>query len=303
MIVNQASLYAIERNLRATFNNAFEMAETFWMDVATRVPSATKIEDYGWLERFPKLERWIGDKNIQSLEAHGYNLENERFASTIEVDRDDIEDDRLGIYRPQAEQAGWSAARWPDELVAEAWNGMFKLPCHDGKPFVATDHPVGDTSVSNHSTVALDASTQAKAIASLGLARRSMRKFRDRQQRPLGVRGTLLCVPPALEEVATLLCEAPKLDDDKPNPYRGTATCEVIDYADSDTAWALLDVSRPVKPFVFQERKAPVMVMQTDPQSDAVFERGKFRFGAEARGAAGFSLWQLCFGSTGTGKV
>jgi len=150
MIVNQASLYAIERNLRATFNNAFEQAETFWMDVATRVPSATKIEDYGWLERFPKLERWIGDKNIQSLEAYGYNLENERFASTIEVDRDDIEDDsatalphldRLAVLHTEMFQ-GCRAQRHPRKLRVP---GRLERPRTTHESISRVDGHRGDT--------------------------------------------------------------------------------------------------------------------------------------------------------------
>jgi len=35
--------------------------------------------------------------------------------------------------------------------------------------------------------------------------------------------------------------------------------------------------------------------------SDNVFMRKKYRYGAEARGVAGFGLWQQAVGSTGTG--
>jgi phage major head subunit gpT-like protein len=57
----------------------------------------------------------------------------------------------------------------------------------------------------------------------------------------------------------------------------------------------------PVKPFVYQERKAPNFVEQTDAQTDNVFMRKKFRFGAEARAAGGYAFWQMSFGSTGAG--
>ncbi|MDW2865859.1 Mu-like prophage major head subunit gpT family protein, partial [Acinetobacter baumannii] len=42
-------------------------------------------------------------------------------------------------------------------------------------------------------------------------------------------------------------------------------------------------------------------VKQTDTSSDSVFMRKKFKFGSEARGAAGYGLWQMAVGSTGTG--
>lgn len=34
--------------------------------------------------------------------------------------------------------------------------------------------------------------------------------------------------------------------------------------------------------------------------SDNVFMRKKYRYGVEARGVAGFGLWQMAVGSTGT---
>lgn len=68
----------------------------------------------------------------------------------------------------------------------------------------------------------------------------------------------------------------------------------------SDSAWFLLDTTKPVKPFIYQERKAPVIVEQTGLESDEVFMRGKFKFGAEARAAGGYGFWQLAYGSDGS---
>ncbi|ECF3845340.1 head protein, partial [Salmonella enterica subsp. enterica serovar Glostrup] len=55
--------------------------------------------------------------------------------------------------------------------------------------------------------------------------------------------------------------------------------------------------------FIYQERKAPNLVEQTDPEADDVFMRRKYKFGAEARAAGGYGFWQLAFGSTGEEAV
>ena len=60
------------------------------------------------------------------------------------------------------------------------------------------------------------------------------------------------------------------------------------------------DTTKPVKPFIYQERKKPDFVQQTDPQADDVFMRRKFKFGAEARAAGGYGFWQLAYGSDGS---
>ena len=53
------------------------------------------------------------------------------------------------------------------------------------------------------------------------------------------------------------------------------------------------------KPLIYQERKKPVFVEQTDYNADNVFMRKKFIFGAEARANGGYGFWQMAYGSTG----
>ncbi|MDR0453653.1 MAG: Mu-like prophage major head subunit gpT family protein [Deferribacteraceae bacterium] len=62
-------------------------------------------------------------------------------------------------------------------------------------------------------------------------------------------------------------------------------------------AWYLLDTSRAIKPFIYQDRKKPEFVSQTKMDSPDVFMRSEYKYGVEARGNAGFGLWQLAFAS------
>lgn len=300
MIVNASAINAIFVNLKATFNKAFDAAPSTWAKIAMRVPSTGVQNDYAWLENFPKMRRWVGDKVIKNLKAGKYTLKNEDFEATIAVARNDIEDDILGIYAPQAQNAGFSAKQWPDELIFDIVNGGFSTECFDGQYFFDTDHPVNGQSVSNKGTKALSVATLAAAQASYGAARTAMRKFLDEEGRPLNITPNVLLVPPALEDTARALLTNERLEDGKPNPYRGTAELVVDARLTSDTAWFLLDTTKPVKPFIFQERKAPVFVQQTKMDSDDVFKRGVFNFGVESRGAAGYGFWQLAYGSDGT---
>lgn len=302
MIVNASTLSAVFVNLKTTFNKAFEAAPSFWDKVAMLVPSSAAQNDYKWLSNFPRMRKWIGEKSVKALSAFGYSVVNDDWEATVEVDRNHIEDDQLGIYAPQAEMAGFSAKQLPDEIVADLVNGVFTNPCYDGQYMCDDDHVVAGASVSNKGTVALSASTQALAIASLGAARTAMKKFKDDEGRPLNITPNILLVPPALEDIANILANNEKLDDGKPNPYKGTITVVCDARLTSDTAWFLLDTTKPVRPFIYQERKKPVFVQQIDPQADDVFLRKKFKFGAEARAAGGYGFWQLIYGSTGAGS-
>lgn len=301
LLVNKDTISNVFISLKTTFNNAFAAAPSLWEKVAMKVPSTTGQNDYTWLSAFPRMKKWVGDKVIKNLEAYKYTIVNDDWEATVEVDRNHIEDDTLGIYAPQAQMAGFSAKQLPDEIVFDLVNGGFANLCWDGQYFFDTDHLVGGASVSNKLTVALSAATQAAAIASLGAARTAMEKFKDDEGRPLNVTPDVLLVPPALRDIAMVLANNDRLEDGKPNPYKGTVTVVVSPRLTSDTAWFLLDVSKPVRPFIFQERKAPVFVQQTDAEADDVFNRRKFKFGAEARAAGGYGLWQLALGSTGAG--
>jgi len=301
MLVNQANLTAVFINLKTTFNKAFEVAPSLWEKTTMKVPSGSGQNNYVWLSRFPKMRKWLGDKALKTLEAFKYTIVNDDFEATVEVDRNDIEDDNIGIYAPQAQEAGFSSKQLPDEIDADLKNNAFINECFDGQYFYDTDHSVADESVSNKGTTVLSAASTVLATASYGAARTAVMSFTDDEGRPLGLIPDLLEVPPALEATGRLLVENAKLTDQSPNPYKGTATLLVNPRLTSTTAWFLHVTSRPLKPFVYQERKAPVFVQQTTPDSESVFMRKKFRFGAEARAAGGYGLWQMSYGSTGGG--
>lgn len=63
------------------------------------------------------------------------------------------------------------------------------------------------------------------------------------------------------------------------------------------TPWFLMDLSRAVKPIIFQERQAFEFVAKDRPDDDNVFEKKEFRYGTDGRSNVGYGLWQLAWGS------
>ena len=144
MIVTSATLAAIRTGFNKKFEDAKTKAEPMFGAVATTVPSTTKSNTYGWLGQWPGFREWIGDRVLNSLKEHGYTVTNKDFESTVEVDRNDIEDDNLGVYGPMMEEMGYAAAVFPDELVFPLLKSGFTNICYDGQYFFDTDHPVND---------------------------------------------------------------------------------------------------------------------------------------------------------------
>lgn len=223
MIINQQTITRLGTGFKGNFTRALQSREqnAEWMKLATLVNSTTRTEEYSWLGKFPKLQKWLGDRVVKQLEAQKYSITNEKYEATIEVDRDDIEDDNIGIYAPLFEEMGIAAAEWPTDLVFAVLKSGFDTECYDGEFFFDTDHPEGDGTVSN-------------------------------------------------------------------------------DGGGAGDPWFLLDTSRALKPLVFQRRIAPQLDSMDDPSDPNVFLRDVFLYGVRARGAAGFGLWQMAYGSKQT---
>lgn len=144
MIINTANLSALFTNIKTSFNTAFEAVESHYERVAMVTSSATREETYAWLEKLPRLREWVGDRVIKNLSAQGYAIKNRKFEDTIGVPRDDIEDDKYGVYGPLFSEMGRAAAEHPDQLIFELIPSGFTTPCYDGQFFFDTDHPVTD---------------------------------------------------------------------------------------------------------------------------------------------------------------
>lgn len=65
----------------------------------------------------------------------------------------------------------------------------------------------------------------------------------------------------------------------------------------SGTPWFLLDVSRPIRPFIWQEREAFTLTSLIRDEDPAVFFNTAFTYGVRGRGNAGYGLPQLAYAS------
>ena len=153
MIINQSNLAILNQAFSGAFRTGLTNAAPMWSQCASLVPSNTSEQKYGWVGKITKFREWVGERQYQNLIAHDYAIKNKTWENTLDVSRDEIEDDHYGIYAPVAEQLGQDAALHPDELVFGLLKAGFSTPCYDGQYFFDTDHPVGSpgaqASVSN----------------------------------------------------------------------------------------------------------------------------------------------------------
>lgn len=90
-------------------------------------------------------------------------------------------------------------------------------------------------------------------------------------------------------------------DTDHPiTDEKGAATTFANTDGGSGTPWFLICGSRPLKPIIFQERKAPEFVAKDRPEDERVFNNREFVYGVDTRCAVGYGLPQLAWGSKQT---
>ncbi|MDX2008256.1 MAG: Mu-like prophage major head subunit gpT family protein [Meiothermus sp.] len=302
MQINSATLNILRRSFRTLAALGQQQATPRWPMVAMMAPSSTAENTYGWLKDIPGMREWVGDRVLQNLSEAEYTVRNKPFELTVSVKRDHIEDDNLGVYSPMFSALGSAVAYSPDEIIFDLLIGGFGIKCWDGKSFFAGNHPVKKGVVaSNIGSKKLAASSFEEALAQMqGLknaADQSLRVFMGE-----GQQAPLLVVSPKYRATARRVVGAEKVNGGEDNVNLGAARIMVLPEMAgvSDDAWFLLDSTFPVKPLIYQQRKAPEFVALDNPDDPNVFHKREYVYGYDDRKAAGFGFWQLAYGSDGT---
>jgi phage major head subunit gpT-like protein len=90
-------------------------------------------------------------------------------------------------------------------------------------------------------------------------------------------------------------------DTDHPVLDAAGAATSVSNYqSGAGNPWYLLDTKRPLKPIIFQDRKAPNFVMLNQEKDQNVFMQSRFVYGVDCRRNVGFGFWQMAYGSKAT---
>ncbi|MBM4394367.1 MAG: Mu-like prophage major head subunit gpT family protein [Deltaproteobacteria bacterium] len=292
MILNAENLRAASRGFRALFLETLGAAKPLYEQLAMVVPSSEASETYAFLKDLPAVREWVGDRVIHGLEAGGFTIVNRKWESTIGVKRSEIERDKLGLVKPRIAMLADLAAKHPDKLVFELLAGGFASLCFDGQYFFDTDHPVDGASVSNKGTGVLNPVNYRAAYA-------AMMALRGDNGESLGITPTHLLVPPQLRATGLEILKAETIESTT-NIDRDSAELVVAPQLSAHpTYWFLLDLSKPLRPFIVQILSGVEFTPKDRPDDDNAFMRDEFLYGTRSEHAAGYGLWQLAYGSTG----
>lgn len=289
----------LTKGLRSEFFNRFDATETVFGDLSTRVPSNSDAETYKWLGALPQMREWGQGRVARGLGTESYSLENLKYESTLEVDRDEISDDKTGQIQIRVGELAQRSASHKDYLLAQLLiNGDTPgFNSYDGVSFFNANHVSGASGAQDNelvsSSVSPDDPTTSEFKLALRTAIAAMMAFKDDQGEPMSIsaRG-LVCVVPTSMHMTALEAVSATVVDNTSNILSGIAKVVVLPWLTDASKWYLLKTDGVVRPFIFQDREALEFTALTE-ESDEGFRREKFLFGVRARYRMAYGYWQF----------
>lgn len=227
MKVDFPGLKSINDGLNLAYNTQFWAASTIYKTVSSEFTSTGAEEVYPRLNMTKGLREFIGEREVNRLSLDTFRIRNKKFEETIAISRDDVEDDKYGIFTPLAATMGMDAGQQPDLMISSLIKNGHTTLAADGQNFFDTSHE-------NYNE---DGSV-----------------------------GTLSNYQPA------------------PEGYSGPS-------------WYVFDTSKPLRPFIFQNRDPFQLVSKFALTDENVFWDDEFIWGIRGRCGAGYGLWQLAYRS------
>jgi len=303
MQITPAAIEAMFYVFDARFSTAYANQETWWQKLATEVPSSTRENRYPWMNKIPRLREWIGERRVNNVAAQAYAIQNKDWELTVEVDKNDIADDQLGQFSQLLDMIGAQAKKWPDNMLVSAMQAGTATLCWDGQYFFDTDHPVDITGQFSSGTWSNNFTSRTLNAVNFEYVRGQMGALLGEDGYSMGIVPTALIVPPQLEGTAKNILNAEFIAPTsallgnaanvmQSNTNKGAATLIVIpELANEATTWYVADLSKPLKPFIFQLRQPNRGITAlTGEKDENVFWRRKYIYGVDTRGNAGFTL-------------
>lgn len=299
-IVNQGVI--IKKGLKANFVKAFNNAEDpkdvmpFIMETTSDGPD----EEYGWLGQSPSMSEWVDERKLKSVAEFEYKIPNKDYEATLQVDRNAIEDDRLGAVNVRINDLARKARIHPRKLAIAALMAGTTDLCYDGQPFFSASHSEG-VSGTQSNLLTGTGTTLAQIKADIETAETALLSFKDDTGEPWNegeIKIGIIC-PTAMkrkfEELNTLAMISNSDNGMKGRISQITYSARFTDAND----WYMADISSGIKPLILQKR-SEIKFNSLEADSDNGFMRKQYAYGVDYRVGFGYGLWQKMIKVTNT---
>lgn len=298
MALNTAKYITVQRDLTQKFREGAMAATPFYPTICTEIQSGGADENYGLLGSMPGVREWLGDRQFKKLRAGSFVITNREWEDSVEFEKNDIDDDRIGLMTNLAQDFGAEAMLHPDELLLEALVAGESTACFDGQYFFDTDHSWGDSGTQSNDLSYAAATgttpTAAEFKAAFNQSRVAILGFKNDQGKKL--------VRPVLRGSNKFICMVPlELQEVAEDALNATLTSTggsniVLDRPEIIPCPSLTDAAKfytflmegALKPFVFQKRRpirTPIWKGMDDPETKTL------KMMTDARYNVGYLAW------------
>lgn len=291
----------LTKDARSEFLNRFRESDgaAMYKQYATLLKSTKDAESYRWLGSVPRMREWGNGRVARGLRSERYDVENLKYESSLEVDRDEISDDQTGQIRIRIGELAQGAATHKDYMIAQLLiNGATTgFNSYDGVTFFNAAHVSGASGNQNNilapAAVAPTTPTTAEFRLAFGQALARMMGFLDDRGEPMtGMNANgLVCVVPWTMYLNALEAMQASVIGGTANVLQGAAQVHGCPWITTATTWYLLKVDGIVRPFVFQDRE-PIEFTALAEGSQEEFLREKYIYGCRARYRMTYGYWQ-----------
>jgi len=313
MDINRGNLDSIFRNVSTAFYRGMDNAPdaSFLAKICTEVKSESASMLYAWLLKttgWREMDPQTG-RTYQDVKSADFEVANVEFEDTIRMLRKDIEDDNVGIYGPIFEQMGQDFVSFKVRRILNVLIDNAKCWVKSSGAYtniIADTHGYGSNNIDNLVTTSLSAS----AILT---GRATMAGWKYPNGDPCYSRPTLLLCGETLRATAEQILNRQFMVDSGTIGsvdnllYKAmdlvvrpeiNATAGKLGNVTATYYWFLLDTSKPIKPLVWQNRRAPNIMADVDPAT--VKRTGFVDYLGDARGAAAPTHPHLIYGAQAT---
>lgn len=285
------------------FSTIFDMALTntpvIYPEISTVIANAGPVTQFNWLGDVPVMQKWLGARIINRLRAEKHTLTTDWFANGIELDYDDVAEDKLGIVAPRIQDLAGMGPRKIDALVIDMYVAGFAGTLgltYDGQYLYDTDHTAdgGGTGTAQSNLV-----TGPLSSVSYNAAIQKMMGFVGTNGEPLEITPDTILAGPGNQLVMRQLLMAQFGAAGATNVDQGTAR-GIVNQRITGTKWFLNSSKHRVRAILVGVEVPPMFAELNGWDQMHVFMHRTMLAGGHMKVGTAYGLWQTTVGSLGT---
>lgn len=291
-----------EKGLRSEFFRTFDethKAEARWPKFCTQLKSKSDLETYRFLGTVPAVRTWGTGRKAKGLGVESYIVENERYESTLEVDRIEVDDDQTGQIRLRIQDLARRMATHKDYFAANLLMSgeTTGYNSYDGVTFFNAAHVSGasgnQSNTTTYDATLTDAPTDVECRAAFSKCVAMMAQWKDDQGEieDYGMSGLMVLCHPQVWFTWTRALRAGLLGGGDTNIMPVSAEVLYMPWFTDISKFYVLRNGGSIRAFICQDRD-PIEFSSLAEKSTEEFMREKYYFGVRGRYKIAYALPQ-----------